>query len=248
MGLSPIKEGQEKILKNTFHKVTLVNEAQLYTVTGSPTGGTFKLTFEGQETGTIAYNAAAATVQSALEALTTIGSGNVSVSGSAGGPWTATFIAVLQGTPIPLPTLSNNSLTGGSSPSVTIAQTTPGVGTIPQFYYLGLSQQTRATLGETLALSAIQEVTGTGYKRQRVKTNSSEWVDLYTGGFWQVTSKEVDFTAGAGDWTIARSLFVCDQETGTAGKLIDVRDITPITIGNGQTQSYKLVEPFKNTA
>lgn len=248
MGLSPIKEGQEKFLKNTFHKVTVVNEAQLYTVTGSPTGGTFKFTAEGQETAAIAYNASAATKQAIMEALSTIGTGNYAGSGSSGGPWTGTWIGALAGTPIPLVTLTNNSLTGGTSPSVTIARTTAGAGTPPQFYYIGLSQQTRATLGESVALSAIQETAGTGYKRQRVKSNSSEWVDLYTGGFWQVTSKEVDFAATAGDWTIARSLFVCDQETGSAGKLVDVRDITAITIGNGQTQSFKIVLPFKATA
>ncbi len=248
MGLSPIKEGQEKFLKNTFHRVVVVNEQQSLTVTGSPGGGTFKVTAEGQETAAIAYNAAAATVQSALEALSTIGSGNVSVSGSAGGPWTVTWIVTLAGCPIPLLTLSNNSLTGGSSPTVAIAQVANGAGTPPQFYYVGLSQATRTTLGETVALSAITEVTGTGYSRQRVKNNSSEWVDLYTGGFWQVTSMQVDFSATAGDWTIASSIFITDAPTGSTGYLIEVRDITPITIGNGQTQSFQIVLPFKATA
>ena len=248
MGLSPIKEGQEKFLKNTFHKVVGVNEEQLLTVTGSPAGGTFKLTAEGQETVSIAYNAAAATVTSALETLSTIGSGNVSTTGSAGGPWTVEWIGDLAATPIPLMTLSTNALTGGSSPSVTIAQTTNGAGTIPQFYYIGLSQSTRTTLGETVALSGITETTGTGYSRQRVKTTSAEWVDLYTGGYWQVTSMQVDFSATAGDWTIASSIFITDAQTGTTGYLIDVRDITPITIGNGQTQSFQIVLPFKATA
>lgn len=58
------------------------------TIGGSPTGGTFTLTYAGQTTAGIAYNAAASAVQSALEALSTIGSGNATVTGSSGGPYT----------------------------------------------------------------------------------------------------------------------------------------------------------------
>jgi hypothetical protein len=88
---------------------------------GTSTGGTFTLTFNGQTTATIAYNANAATVQSALEALSTIGSGNVLVSGS--DPWTITFREALERTPLAL-TASGASLTGPDSPyTVTPAST-----------------------------------------------------------------------------------------------------------------------------
>ena len=53
------------------------------------TGGSFKLTFEGQSTGPLAYNASAAEVQTALNGLSTISSGGGSVSVS-GGPGDAT--------------------------------------------------------------------------------------------------------------------------------------------------------------
>lgn len=104
------------------------NEVQTATITGTPTGGTFKLSFRGAETASIAYNAAAATVQSALQALRTIGSGNVTVSGSAGGPYTITFTGALAGHNVPLIVLSTNALTGGTTPTVGIVQTTAGVG------------------------------------------------------------------------------------------------------------------------
>ncbi len=52
---------------NVFQKVVLLN---------SPTGGTFTLSFEGGTTGPIPYNATAAQVQAALEALPNIGPGN----------------------------------------------------------------------------------------------------------------------------------------------------------------------------
>lgn len=44
------------------------------------TGGTFTLSFEGQETGTLAWNASHAEVQTALEGLAAVGAGNVAVT------------------------------------------------------------------------------------------------------------------------------------------------------------------------
>jgi hypothetical protein len=66
-------------------------------LTVSATGGTFTLNFGGETTTPIAFNASAAAVQSALEALPSIGSGNVSVSGGPGdqagdNPYTIVFI------------------------------------------------------------------------------------------------------------------------------------------------------------
>jgi len=253
MGFSPVQEGQETIMKLFFHKTAaLVNCAQLFTVTGTPTGGTFKLKSADPvgtyETSAIAYNASAGTVQAALEALSPIGAGNVSVAGSAGGPWTATFILALAATPINLMTLSNNSLTGGTAPSVSITSSAVGVGTIPQYYYLGLSQSNRATLTETVTLATINEVTGTGYARIAIKTNTAEWVALLTGGYWQVTSAIANFTATAANWTEQKSLFLTNVPSGVGGKLIDVRDIVAITLGNGQTQGYDGVVAWKATA
>ena len=93
---------------------------QVVTVTGSPTGGSFNLTLTGATTSTvsIAYNASAATVQSALtSAASALGAGSVTVTGANGGPWTITFTY-----PLPL-TLSSTSFTGGTSPSVSIPTT-----------------------------------------------------------------------------------------------------------------------------
>jgi hypothetical protein len=65
---------------------------QTVTINGTPTGGTFTLTSGGNST-VIAYNAAASTVQSAIQAWGGIYAA-VTVSGSAGGPYTITFPAV----------------------------------------------------------------------------------------------------------------------------------------------------------
>jgi hypothetical protein len=102
-------------------------EKQTVTITGSPTGGTFTLTFDGQTTSAIAYNATAATVEAALEALSTIGQGNVQVTGAAGGPWTVEFVGQLQDTNVPAMTADGASLTGGTSPAVTVTTSQAGV-------------------------------------------------------------------------------------------------------------------------
>src|SRR4051794_21605666 len=57
------------------------NEVQSLANSGTPTGGTFRLGFKSVSTANIAYNAAAAAVQAALEAVSTIGSGNLVATG-----------------------------------------------------------------------------------------------------------------------------------------------------------------------
>ncbi len=105
---------------------TGVNEVQLVTITGGPTGGTFTLTFNGQTTPAQAYNVSAATLQTALRALTSINGANVTVTGDAGGPFTITFIGTLADANQPAITANAASLTGGTTPGVTIDTTTPG--------------------------------------------------------------------------------------------------------------------------
>ena len=58
-------------------------------------GWTFRLAFKGYATAPIAYNASGSVVESALEALPSID--DVTVTGSAGGPWTVTFVGAHSG-------------------------------------------------------------------------------------------------------------------------------------------------------
>lgn len=102
------------------------DDIQTVSLTGSPTGGTFTLTFGANTTTGIAFNAAASVVQAALVALASIGSGNVSVSGSAGGPWTVEFISSKGYASQSAMTGSGASLTGGTSPAVSIVHTQTG--------------------------------------------------------------------------------------------------------------------------
>jgi hypothetical protein len=97
------------------------DEVQTLTVGGSGLTS-FTLTFGGQTTTSLVAAATAAQVQAALEALSTIGAGNVLVSGSAGGPWTVTFRGELANTNVAQLTTTP---TGGTG-TVTAATTTAG--------------------------------------------------------------------------------------------------------------------------
>lgn len=69
---------------------------QVITIFDYP-GDTFYLTFGGQTTPALSSTADAAAVQTALQALSSIGSGNATVTGNVGGPYTVTFAGTLAG-------------------------------------------------------------------------------------------------------------------------------------------------------
>lgn len=98
-------------------------ETQLVTEGGAGLTS-FTLTFSGQTTGSIAAAATAATVQTALEALSNIAPGDVAVSGSAGGPYTVAFAGAYADTDVPQMTATP---TGGSG---TVTVTTPTSGAV----------------------------------------------------------------------------------------------------------------------
>lgn len=81
--------GSKTETETTTTAGSATSEVQTVTLGGSPTGGTFKLVFGGETTAALDYDATAGEVETALEALTAIDA--VSVSGSAGGPFTITF-------------------------------------------------------------------------------------------------------------------------------------------------------------
>ncbi|WP_280498550.1 major capsid protein [Nocardia cyriacigeorgica] len=111
--------------RQTLTCAATTNEVQTVTITGGPTGGTWTLSFGGDTTDPIAHNASAAVVQALLAGLSSIGAGNIAVSGAAGGPYTVTFQGALGATDQPL-LVAADALTGGTDPGVTVVQTTAG--------------------------------------------------------------------------------------------------------------------------
>jgi hypothetical protein len=101
------------------------NEVQTLSTTGTVTAGTFTITWNGQTTTAIAWNANAATVLAALEALSNIAVGDVAVTG---GPLPATPVVVTftgnLGVSNVVAMTTTDTLTGGST---AVATTTGGV-------------------------------------------------------------------------------------------------------------------------
>jgi hypothetical protein len=120
------------------------------TIAGTPTGGTFALDVASQGskqiTAPLAYNATAAAVQAALAALGNVGVNNVTVSGSAGGPYTVTFAGAVG---VPYITADGTLLTGGTSPTAT-ATLLPASGTAANTGYFGPYDPTASDGRQTL--------------------------------------------------------------------------------------------------
>lgn len=110
------------------------NEVQTLTIGGTPTGGTFKLAYDGQTSAAITWSATNATlianIDAALEAMGNVGTGGVTTAAgtvTAGiGTITLTFTGNLAGLAINTLTVADNSMTG-TAPTVAVAKTTPGV-------------------------------------------------------------------------------------------------------------------------
>lgn len=75
---------------------TGVPEVQRVALDSDTHGGTFTLTFDGENTGALAYNITAAALQTALQALASVGADNLTVTGSFP-EYVLTFVGTLTG-------------------------------------------------------------------------------------------------------------------------------------------------------
>lgn len=170
------------------------DQADTVTITGTPTGGTFTLTFSAQTTTAIPFNATAAQVQAALAALSTIGAGtlgepNVVVTGGPGPgtAFTVTFAGTLADTAETLTT--TGSFTGGSSPAVAVAQVTAGgtAGSASETPLLILRKDTDATSTDVLANVVMLGI---------IKGDKIKFTDQITGGLTALELKALATVLG----------------------------------------------------
>lgn len=119
----------------TSHNVTItetvtggvgVNEEQTIEIPSIVVGGTFTITYNGQTTATIAYNASAGDVEAALKLLTNIGAGDLTVTGGPGpgANWVCEFTGALGETELVLMGGDGTLLEGHP---VSVVETTPGI-------------------------------------------------------------------------------------------------------------------------
>lgn len=144
--------GQDAVIAGGIGEQTvLLNEQQSVTLGhfgGTLTGGTFKLTFNAQSTPDLPYNASAAQIDAALEALGTIGAGNVSVSGA--GPWTVEFTGTLAQVNVAQMSGDGSKLTGtGLIGEASVTTTIPG-GSNPGIEVCNLASQCKTGISGSI--------------------------------------------------------------------------------------------------
>lgn len=107
---------------------TAYNEIQTISFSALPASGTWKLTFDGQETTALAHNANAAAILAALEALSNIAPGDVTVAGDYVAGFIITFLATYAATDVDMLEVSENTLEdSGTDPvDVTVEETVAG--------------------------------------------------------------------------------------------------------------------------
>lgn len=116
------QSAQDSLIKVDGYPPGATAEVQTLNVTGTATGGTYTLKYGGEETAPIAYDADAATIQAALEALSTVNNGDITVSGDLNSNPTFTFANTL-GDVAPLE-IDYSGLTGVTD--ATFAETVKG--------------------------------------------------------------------------------------------------------------------------
>lgn len=113
-----------------------VNEVQTITPSDVPAAGTFILNFEGHRTAALAFNAAAAVVEAALNGLGSIGAAGCSVTLGGGPPqlYTVTFDGGnMAGRALPLITVESNSVVNAGAAAVTMTVAESVTGVTPSF-------------------------------------------------------------------------------------------------------------------
>lgn len=132
---------QDRSLFDTYIGTNVVADgagtAEVQTVSfgGTPTGGSFTLTYNGQTTAAIAWNATAATVRDALNALGSVGASGVTVTG---GPGPTAYVVTFAAAGNVNQMTATSSLTG-TSPTVSVATTTGGTNALVRAVKLTVS-------------------------------------------------------------------------------------------------------------
>ncbi|MEO5965217.1 MAG: hypothetical protein ABIR11_07105 [Candidatus Limnocylindrales bacterium] len=110
------------------------NEVQTITFGGTPTGGTFTLSFDGLTTAAISWSATNGTlvsnIDAALEALTNIGTGGVTTAVGTMTAGIGTITVTFAGGDVAktaVSTLGSSSALTGTAPTLAVTETTPGV-------------------------------------------------------------------------------------------------------------------------
>ncbi|HEY5312857.1 MAG TPA: autotransporter-associated beta strand repeat-containing protein, partial [Pirellulales bacterium] len=180
---------------NETQVVSVTNNGQIVNVSGS--AGTFTLTINGQTTTAIAYNATTATVQTALQTLTSIGTGNVVVTGSAGA-----YLVTFQGA-LALATQPLMVAAGSAGASAAVSET---IGT----FTLSFNGQTTGSLPyfatTAQVLAALEQLSSIPAGSVSVSGEAGEYAVSFVGSLAGATQSMMTVAVSNGaSYSIAES-------------------------------------------
>lgn len=229
-----------------FHQLTTVAthvvEEQTIVISGTPTGGTYTVTFDGKTSGNIAYNANQATVQAALRAIAGLELVTVVTTGSVPDythTVTMTGVAGAMGAAsAPQMTSSAASLTGGApaiNHATTVAGTTDTWTQGPATYEATAFRAWRDRLARadsnTISLVSSDPMTGGDWGPEYSVGNSGEPItDLAVYGRMLIVGK-------------TNGLYSFDEETTVTNETPDLEGIVDDSnmLGLEMAQGYLLV-------
>jgi hypothetical protein len=184
--VDPIKNPEDIEVENVNLKASLTyaagtilgelvgtDEVQTVTIAGGASGGTFTITFGGQTTSALPYGSSAAVVQAALEALSSIGVGNMLVT-KAADVYTLTFRNALGQQNVAQVTASAAGLTGGT-PTITPATGTGGVAGTPGTYAPYASGNSDGSQNPVGVLQYACTTDASGNISPGTSTSGNEW-------------------------------------------------------------------------
>lgn len=164
------------------------------------TGGTFTITYNGQTTAALAYNASAANVQNALTALSNVGVGNLTVNNNA--PYVIYFTGTLGGMAQPMLTVSSSLIGTGAAITVTLiasggiqafsdAELSSFYDLANQNFFLGICYAFRALMADFARLNDY--VAGqTQEKKNQVFLHLKDMQDMYQ--IWAMADRQVQIS------------------------------------------------------
>jgi flagellar hook-associated protein 2 len=178
---SQTQAAQDSLIKvDGFPSGSALSEVQTLSRSVSPTSGTYTLTYQGQTTAAIAYNATASQIQAALEALSTVNPGDITVAGSANGLADGNVTFTFRDTMGDVSMISVNGANLSQGGSSAIAETTKGV---PSYISRSSNTIDDVIQGVTLHLHDTTDESGEEITLTRdiesVKTKMSAMVEAY---------------------------------------------------------------------
>jgi len=153
----------------------MANEIQRFDILGSPGSGEFTLTFDTATTDPLPYHPPAGDVQTALEALTSIGAGNIGVTKDGNWGYVCAFQGALADQDLPQMTADDSGL--GGDATITVATVTHG--TTPDTGPTA-SLHTPCTLTELLVFANAVLPTTSGDHHNATVTSTNDTITVTT--------------------------------------------------------------------